>query len=483
MNVRADIDEITFRPTVSFLGQEDKEKIHQAIVNILSNIGMKIFHDEALDLLKGAGCSLEDNRIVKIPGELIQQAIESAPDKVTIYDREGTQTMDLGGHRSYFGTGSDLIYTLESQTLQRRRCVLDDVARAAKVADALPNIDFIMSFAHPSDFPPPQAYLRSFQAMANNSTKPIVCTAEHRGDLSEMWEISRILRGDADTLRSKPYAIYYGEPVSPLQFPFESVDKLLFCAEKSIPVIYSPAPIAGSTAPMTIAGHVAQGLAECFCGLVIHQLRAKGAPFIMGMGPAVLDMATAQCSYNAPEYLLAYLTIIEMSHYYNLPNWGYAGTSDSQIPDEQATFEAGLLTFLSTLAGSNLNHDVGYLDFGRTGSLDMIVLLDEIIDQVRRLCRGIPINDDMLAIDVIRDVSSSGDFLSHPHTLEYMMSTQWRPKLINRMGYDKWHAAGGSSLIERTQKKLQQIIQEHKPVPIATDQAEAIKKRVEQFCK
>ena len=475
------VKEIKLRPRISFLSQEDKEKIHRAVMSILSDIGMKILHDEALALLKAGGCSAEEDRMVKIPGELVQQAIDSAPKNIDVYDRHGDHVMDLGGHRSYFGTGSDLIFTLDSKTRQRHRCVLDDVARAARVADALPNIDFIMSFANPSDFPPKRAYLLSFQTMAANSTKPIVCTADSRNDLNMIWEIARILRGGENDLRSKPYAIYYGEPVSPLQFPFESVDKLLFCAEKSMPVIYSPAPIAGSTAPMTIAGHVAQGLAECFCGLVIHQLKAKGAPFLMGMGPAVLDMATAQCSYNAPEYLLAYMTIVEMSHYYNLPNWGYAGTSDSQVPDEQATFEAGLLTFLSEMAGSNLNHDVGYLDFGRTGSLEMIVTLNEIIDQVRRLYQGIPVDDDMLALDVIREVGTSGDFLSHPHTLKHLMSTQWRPDLISRMGYDKWQSKGSTSLVERAQKKLQKILEDHQPAPIPVDRAKAIQERVDQF--
>jgi trimethylamine--corrinoid protein Co-methyltransferase len=140
---------------------------------------------------------------------------------------------------------------------------------------------------------------------------------------------------------------------------------------------------------MTVAGHVVQGLAECFFGLVIHQLTAPGAPFLMGMGAAVLDMATSQCSYNAPEYLMAYMGMVEMSHYFDIPNWGYAGTSDAQIPDGQATFEAGLLTYLSTAAGSNLNHDVGYLDFGLTGSLEMIVIMDEVIDQIRRIQKGI----------------------------------------------------------------------------------------------
>ncbi len=475
------VDEITFRPNLSFLSQEDKGKIHRAVLKILSEIGMKVHHDEALKLLNDAGCSVQKDGMVKIAEELVLKSIDSAPDNIAIYDREANHVMDLGGHRSYYGTGSDLIYSLESETMQRHPCVLDDVSRAARVADAMPNLDFIMSFAHPSDIAAPQAYLHSFQAMAANSVKPIVCTAVDRRDLAEMWEIGRTLRNGKEELKAKPYAIYYGEPVSPLQHTIESVDKLLFCAEKSMPVIYSPAPIAGSTAPMTIAGHVAQGLAECFCGLVIHQLKTPGAPFIMGMGPAVLDMATAQCSYNAPEYLLSYIAIIEMSHFYNLPNWGYAGTTDSQIPDEQAAFEAGLETFIAEMAGSNLNHDVGYLDFGRTGSLDMIIILNEVIDQVRRLYRGVPVNDVTLALDVIREVGADGNFLVHRHTLEHLQSTQWRPKLINRMGYEKWEDSGRTSLLQRAQQKLKRILKEHQPVPISAEKAKKIQKRVDRF--
>jgi trimethylamine---corrinoid protein Co-methyltransferase len=477
----ASVDEIRFRPNLSFLSQEDKEKIHRAVLEILSDIGMRVNHEGAMSLLQDAGCPVEASGMVKIPQELVLKSIESAPDNIAIYDREAKHVMDLGGHRSYYGTGSDLIYSLESETMQRHPCVLEDVARAARVADAMPNLDFIMSFAHPSDIPAPRAYLHSFQAMAGNSVKPIVCTAASRRDLSEIWEVARILRNGEEELKAKPYSIYYGEPVSPLQHAVESVDKLLFCAEKSMPVIYSPAPIAGSTAPMTIAGHVAQGLAECFCGLVIHQLKTSGAPFIMGMGPAVLDMATAQCSYNAPEYLLSYIAIIEMSHFYNLPNWGYAGTTDSQIPDEQATFEAGLETFIAEMAGSNLNHDVGYLDFGRTGSLDMIVILNEVIDQVRRLNRGIPVNDVTLALDVIREVGSDGNFLVHQHTLEHLQSTQWRPALISRMGYEKWEAAGSTSLLVRAKKKLQQVLHDHQPRQIPAEKARRIQQRVDHF--
>jgi trimethylamine--corrinoid protein Co-methyltransferase len=469
------------RPALLFLSKEDKDKIHQAALHVLSDIGMQILNEEALTLLMSAGCGVKENNIIQIPDTLVEKAIESAPNNIPIYDREGTLVMELGGYRSYFGTGSDLIYSLDSEKMERHQCVLFDVCKAALVCDALPNINFIMSCAHPSDIPPHQAFLKSFQAMAENSTKPIVCTAECRDDLCEMWKIAKILRGSEERLRSNPYFIHYAEPISPLKHPFHSLDKLLFCAEKHIPAIYSPAPISGSTAPITLSGHVVQGLAECFCGLVIHQLKAEGAPFLMGMGAAVLDMVTSQCSYNAPEYYLAYMAMIEMSHYYNLPSWGYGGTSDSQIPDGQATFEAGLLIFLSAFSGANLNHDVGYLDFGRTGSLDMIVMCDEIIDQIHRMKRGIPVSDDMLALNAIRQVGPGGHFLIHDHTLRHLRSTQWRPKLLYRMGYDKWEKSGAPSLLDRARKRLLEIIENHQPVAIPKEKAQAIQILVDQF--
>ena len=164
-----------------------------------------------------------------------------------------------------------------------------------------------------------------------------------------------------------------------------------------------------------------------------------------------------------------------------MPSWGYAGTTDAQIPDEQAVFEAGLETFIAAMAGSNLNHDVGYMDFGRTGSLELMVILDEIIDQIRRMAQGIPVDDEMLALDAVREVGSEGDFLTHPHTLKHLRQTQWRPRLISRMGYEEWRSDDGTSLRERSQKKLQDIMHDHQPVPIPAKQKQEIQRIVDQF--
>jgi trimethylamine--corrinoid protein Co-methyltransferase len=470
-----------FRPELKLLTTQDKEKIFDAALQVLENGGMQLHHEDGLKLLVAAGCSVGADQHIKIPRDRVQKAIETAPENIPIFNRLGERVMELGGRRAYFGTGSDLMYAYDVGKEERHLTQLDDIARAAQVCDALSNIDFIMSFAHPHEISPKMAYLESFGCMAANSIKPIVNTADGRGDLKVMWEISSIFRKSESGFREKPYTIHYAEPISPLKHPFSSVDRLIFCAEVGMPVIYSPAPIAGSTAPMTIAGHVVQGLAESLFGLVIHQLKAKGAPFLMGIGTAILDMSTSQCSYNAPEYLMAYLAAVEMSHYLNLPNWGYAGTSDSQLPDGQATFEAGLMSYMSLVAGSNLNHDVGYLDFGLTGSLEMLVIMDEIIDQLRRMQQGIPVNDETLAVQVIQEGAKQGEFLSHPHTLTHLRTTQWRPQLINRMGHDQWDQAGRKDLLTKAHEQLNQILDSHQPQPIDPVAAEEIQACLDRF--
>ncbi len=468
-------------PHLQILSQSDQEQIYAAALQILDDIGMRILHPDVVALLQRAGCDVAGN-IVKISGDRVEAALKTAPRNITMYNREDTAVMDVGGDRAYFGTGSDLMYNHAPGDFSIREiCSLEHVKQAARVADALPNLDFIMSFAHPSEIPAHRAYLASFAAMVENSVKPMVCTAAERADLAAMWTIAATVRGSAETLAEHPYFVYYGEPISPLKHPSESLDKLLFCAEKRIPAIYSPAPLSGSNAPMTIAGHVAQGLAECFCGLVIHQLANEGAPFIMGMGPAVLDMATSQSSYNAPEYYMAYMAIIDMAHYFDLPCWGYAGTSDSQIPDEQATLESAMASFIATMSGANLNHDVGYLNFGLTGSLEMMVIGDEIISMIRRMKQGILVNEETLAVNVIREVGHDGHHLVHPHTLKHLRGTQWRPKLISRKGYEQWEQEGSLTLLHRARKKLQRILETHQSVALPDEQCRTIQRIVDQF--
>ena len=309
----------------------------------------------------------------------------------------------------------------------------------------------------------------------------MVMTAAGVQDLGVMWKIASAFRGGPEQLREKPYFIQYGEPVSPLQHAPEVLDKLLFCADWGIPLIYSPAPIAGATAPITHAGHIVQAVAESLFGVVIHQLRRPGSPLLTGMGPVKLDMNTVQALYNSAEYYTTYLGITEMAKWMDIPNWGYAGTSDSQCVDANAGIDITELTLLSMQAGSNLNHDIGYLDFGLTGAGELVVLTDEVISMNRRALEGIEVSEETLALDVIAEVGQGGDFLGKKHTKRHVRKLQWRPTLLDRQTQKNWETEGSLDATEKAHRKLVDIMTNHKPEPLSADMKKTMDELVDGY--
>jgi trimethylamine--corrinoid protein Co-methyltransferase len=450
---------------IAYLTDDDKAAIYEAALEIMATIGQRVHHPGALALLRAAGAEVEGD-LVKLPGELVEKARRTAPPVVDVYARTGQHAMALGRTNTYFGNGSAVTSVHDLETGEHRPTTLSDGEMAARLCDALPQVDFVMAYAHPGDHDPHVALLESFRAMVRNTTKPLCVVAENRRDLTVMTDVAAAVRGGRAELAAKPYFVLYLEPTSALNHPVESLDKLLFCADHGIPAIYSPAPLAGGTAPITIAGQVAQGTAESLFGLVIHQLRRPGAPFLFGVGPAVLDMATSQSSYNAPEYLMGYACAVELARWLDLPNWGYAGTTDAQVIDAQAGMESAELTLLSLAVGSNLNHDLGYLDFGMTGSLELVVLTDEFLAMNRKLFAGVEVTPETLAVDVVRDVGPGGDFLSHRQTAKQVRKAQWRPTIINRQGHVRWLEEGGFDLREKARRKALKLLAEHEPAPL-----------------
>ena len=466
---------------MTVLSEEKCQAIYDAALGIIADVGMTVPHAAARELLVGAGATVEGEDLVRIPRDLVAGARATVPSMIPVYDRSGELAMRLGGYSSYFGTGSDLMNTYDLESGERRPSVLADVGRMARLCDALPNIDFVMSSAYPQDVPACAAYLESFRAMVSNTTKPLVVTAAGRDDLEVMGKIAGELRGGAEELRAKPYFIQYGEPVSPLMHPVEVLDKLLFCADWGIPLVYAPAPMAGATAPITHAGQIMQGVAESLFGLVIHQLRRPGAPFITGSASGKLDMSTLQTLYNAAERYTTDLGILEMARWLDIPNWSFAGTSDSHCVDAQAAIDATQVTLFSMQAGANLNHDVGYLDFGLTCAPELVVIVDEIISMNRRVFEGIAVNDDTLAADVVAAVGPGGDFLRTRHTRVHARALQWKPTMFNRVTQAQWEAEGALDLREKARRKALGILADHRPEPLPANVEKTMDGLVEAF--
>jgi len=462
----------------STLSPEQFDRLHFAALDILESVGVNVFNDEALSLLKKTGARVSGER-ARIPAWMVKEALAFAPGSVRVRNRSGKRAMILENGRSYYGTGSDTPFVYDVYTGEHRVAVKQDVANAALVCDALSNIDFVMSMGLVSDVNR-KSYVHQFEAMALNTEKPIVYTAGNLSDIQEIYQIACAACGGEDKLLANQYHILYDEPSSPLQHSAEALDKLLFCAEKRIPVIYAPAVVMGASGPVTHAGAIAQANAEILSGLVIHQLKAKGAPFIAGGGAPPMDLRTMICSYGAPERDLTCTSLVALARYYDLPVFTTAGCSDAQAFDQQAGLEAGFNLLISGLAGGNLIHDVGYLGVGMTASLEAIMLCNEGIAMVRRLLSGVKVNDDMLAIDVIEEIGPGGNYMSEEHTSEHCREMIWAPELLNRMDYENWKNSGEMTFSERANRKVREILENHKVKTLPESAALKIKAIVDR---
>jgi len=291
--------------------------------------------------------------------------------------------------------------------------------------------------------------------------------------MEDIYRIACAVAGGEAQLREKPFLMLYAEPISPLLFPDESVDKLLFCAEKGIPVAYVPSPNTGGGGPITLAGALALGNAECLVGLVLTQLVRRGTHFLYGMNTAALDMKSAIVSYGSPEWALGMPAWTDLGRYYNLPVWGYAGATDSKQVDAQAGIEATVTIMSAFLARSNLNHDVGYIEYGSTSSMEMIVMADEIIREMRSIMGGVLVSDKTLAREVIHRAQPGSGFLADDHTLKNWKWAQWRPELMDRMRYDRWVTGGRKDMATRANERARKILTEH-PVPPLPEAAERV---------
>jgi trimethylamine--corrinoid protein Co-methyltransferase len=280
--------------------------------------------------------------------------------------------------------------------------------------------------------------------------------------------------GGETELREKPFLMLYAESISPLLYNKESVDKLLFCAEKGIPVTYPPSPNTGGGGPITLAGALALGNAECLVGLLLTQLVREGTPFLYGMNTAALDMKSAIVSYGAPEWPLGMAAWTDIGRYYGLPVWGAAGATDSKVVDAQAGIEATVTIMTAFLCRCNLNHDVGYIEYGTTSSMEMLVIADEIIRDVRWVVGGVEVSERTLAREAIHRAKPGGGFLADDHTLDNWRWAQWQPIVIDRLHHDRWAKKGRQDMAARANERARKILAQHEVPPLSQAAEKAI---------
>ena len=453
------------------------QKLYWACLEILERTGVRLYDQEALDLLKKAGVSAADGNRVRIPSALVEKARTTVPKRVTLCDRHGNRVMPVEGSRTFFGPGSDCLNIIHHRTGERRKAVLQDVVDAMIVADALPHIDFVMCMFLPIDVPQAVADRYQMAAMLEHTSKPIMFVTTEFSGCVDAVEMAEAVVGGAQALRQNPLAACYVNVTTGLRHNQEALQKLLYLAGKGLPLTYVPSTQGGVTAPVTPAAALAVSQAGALVGLVLSQLKREGAPFIMpGWGGNMLDMRTTVQPYADPDKRAMAPDFV---HYLGLPMFALAGCSDSKEVDQQAAIEAALTLMTDALCGANIVHDLGYLESGLTGSLAQLVICDEILDWLQHFVRGVEIDDETLALDLIDEIGPDGQFLQSEHTLQHFRE-RWYPGLFDRNNYDSWLAKGGQTLGQRAAERVQAILSRHHPEPLPPGVSRAVHAIIER---
>ena len=474
-------------PVFKMLSEEQQHEIYNAALEILERTGAVIHDKEALEIFEKAGAWVEGER-VRFPAGLTEWAVKSAPSRITLYNREGKRSMVLEGRNTYYGPGPTNTYHRDPETGERRRPVNKDNENAAKVCDALENIDFAMDLGTPTGVTDELADVYAFKAMITNCRKPIVHWGFDIEQYEYMIDMAAAVVGGMEELQKRPFFCLYSEPTSPLVHSREAIAKAVFAAKKRVPIVYTPCVMLGGTTPATMASTIALGVAESLVGIIVSQLIREGSPIIMGGVYAIMDMKTTVFSYGSPEFHVMQAGIAEVAHYMGIPVFGTAGCTDSHTLDGQAAGEATMSILIAAQSGANLVHDVGYTGSGSMGSLYQLVMCDEIIAMVKRFMRGIEVTDETLALDVIDRVGPGGHHLADQHTMKHFKSETWFPTLINRMRYDEWkNKENASTMGDRVTAKMRDILKSHE-VPALSDDVlkkidDIIKKAEEQVAK
>lgn len=462
------------------LTKKERQTILEQTFRLLETNGVSIFSEEAKKYYTDNGCTV-DGDTVKIPTDLVKKCISSAPSMIEMYDREGNPSMHVGGRNTYVGPGPTCPNFFDVYTGERRPAKKNDAAITARLADGLEHMDFVMSLVMISDMQKDLADIHEVDAMIRNTTKPIITWAFNAKNLQGIIDLCATVAGSLEKLQEKPFLAVYCEPTTPFIHTKEALDKLILLAKNKIPCIYTPGMIMGATAPVTIAGAMSVGAADSLAGLVLSQLVQEGAPFIGGAPGGPMDMQTMQHSYGAPEWILLHAGSTEIFHELDIPVFSAAGCSDSKTVDAQSASEAMLQIYSALATGGNIIHDIGFMELGITGSALHMVMCNELVGEAKRFLKGIEVDEEHLAEEVIREVGPGGNYLAEEHTMEFFRDEVWFARLANRENYETWTENGSKDMTQRAQDQMLHLLKTHVPKPLSDEITAALDRMMEKW--
>jgi trimethylamine--corrinoid protein Co-methyltransferase len=428
---------------------------------------------EARDLFAKAGAHVDGVR-VRIPPQVIKQTLDTCPNGFTLWGRDGQTRMEVFPGQVHFGPGLTSSYFIDPYSGERQRSRRQDVATSARVIDSLENIDYMMGLALPEDVAPERASVFEFAEMVMNARKPMMAWGQSLENIQDIYQIAVAAVGGEEALRQKPIFALFAVGLGPLVIPDSIIANAFWAAERGIPIVYHGPGVSGISAPVTGAGTLVVELAGCLAGLAAIQLKQAGAPVCIGSVPTPMDPRNGRPLYGSPELSLYSAALSELATYLNLPLMGTSGASEAKTVDLQAAIESTTQVIFSLLSRTTVPHDAGFLDCADIGSLEMLVMNDEIIGMARRAMRGIEVTDATLMLDVIDRVGPGGEFISAKETAKHFRKEIWLPRLMDRQPWNQWTRNGSPSMLNSIQARIREILETHTPHPLPDGALEKI---------
>jgi trimethylamine---corrinoid protein Co-methyltransferase len=451
------------------LSPEEIRKVHDSTVDVLCSVGVKFHSTRALDILAGHGAAVDrQTTVAKLTPEIIDKALSTRCESFTVGGRLPEFDLPFDGEHVYLsGDGCGVFKREFDGTVRPSR--KQDLADAARVIDALPNLSATSAIVSAQDCPAQSRVLHEFDACVRNSAKHTIVVS-----IKEDWEARSLIRmgealaGGAAELKAKPVFSAIICTVSPLHQERFGMDLALVLAEAGIPILFYPMPILGATAPVTIAGAAVVNNAEFLSGYVLVQLAHPGARVMHGGGPTAMYMNSGAYASNSPEALLLRAIQGQMADFYKVPAWYGAGATTAKEPGVQSAYENTLAMLTAYMSGADCTFGTGLLDGSRVLSLEQIVADDEVFGMVTRILRGVEVSDETIARDLIVKMGFAGNYLSDAHTRKHVREL-WRASLAETGNYEGWKAAGARSTVDKAQERVTEILAAEPAHPFPDD--------------
>lgn len=454
------------RLSLQLLSPQDLAKIHRATLDVIEHAGVRFPSPKALEIWASHGASVDrDTSIVKAPGSLIEEALKKAPPVYMLAARDPAQDLPLDGNHVFVGTDGCGVEVLDIHTGERRRSCLQDIAEIARVADFLEEVAFHWVAVSAQDHPPESRGLHELKAVWENSTKHVQTESiYHAGEAAVAVEMAAAVAGGRQELRQRPLLSIMQCTAPPLGHDGGSLEAALVSAEAGLPVGFMTMSACLTTGPATLAGNLVVGNAEVISALALIQLAYPGAPVFYSAAQTASDLRSGAYTGGGPEDFLFGAAGNLLSDYYNVPlSMGSFATGAKQ-PDWQAGIENSLSTFMASIVMSDMLLGVGLLHGSRIWSYAQMLMDCEIFSIIIKMMEGIPVDDESLALDVIKAVGPGGNFLKQKHTLKHMRDL-YLPKYMDRRPYNQWEEQQDGAA-EWALAQARQILHTHQPEPL-----------------